>query len=109
MKVDNIKPHVDLFGFPVRHGLSIVPVKEIFTSQAGPMDLFDWFRDYDVRFFTSSSNSYVVRLRPLNTQSPLIDVVFLHETGAGAARFIEVLEGNHGLQKRSPPLADTAQ
>ena len=74
MKVDNIKPHVDLFGFPVRHGFSIVPVKEIFASQAGTMDLFDWFRDYDVRFFTSSSNSYVVRLRPLNTQSPLIDV-----------------------------------
>ena len=41
-------------------------------------------------------------LRPLNTQSPLIDVGFLHETGAGAACFIEVLEGNDGLQKRSP-------
>ena len=31
--------------------------------------------------------------------SPLLAVTF-HETGAGAARFVEVLEGNHDLQER---------
>ena len=33
------------------------------------MDLLDWFKDCEVGYITSSSNSYIVRLRPLNTQS----------------------------------------
>ena len=33
--------------------------------------------------------------------------VFIHEPGAGAAWCVEVLVGNHGLQKRPPPLAVT--
>ena len=34
----------------------------------------------------------------------LLDVVFLHEKGSGAAWLVEPLEGNSGLQKRCPPL-----
>ena len=48
--------------------------EETFTSQIGPMDFFDWFSDYEVGFFTSSLNSYIVRLRPLNTQSRALPV-----------------------------------
>ena len=35
----------------------------------------------------------------------LRDVVFSHETG-DAACFVEVLEGNHGLQERCLPFAE---
>ena len=35
----------------------------------------------------------------------LRDVVFFHETG-DAACFVEVLEGNHGLQERCLPFAE---
>ena len=33
------------------------------------------------------------------SSSPMLTVTF-HETGAGAARFVEVLEGNHDLRER---------
>ena len=36
----------------------------------------------------------------------LLDLVFLHETGAG---LVEILVGNHGLQKRSLPISDKAR
>ena len=36
-------------------------------------------------------------------------VVFLQESGAGAALFVEVLAGNHGVQLRFLSLAETAR
>ena len=54
MKVDNIKPQVDPSVFPVRHGVSV-----LFPSRLLNFGLRHW-------------------------PSFLLDVVFLHETGAGA-------------------------
>lgn len=54
-------------GHETTGGLSIEQVEEIFTSKVGSMDHFDWFMDYNVGFFTSSLDSYIERLRSLNT------------------------------------------
>ena len=52
--------------------LSIEQAEEIFTKQAGSMDHFDWFKDYNFLFFTRTFGSYIERFTEsvfVNTKS----------------------------------------
>ena len=60
----------DKLSMPQPHGcggLNFEYTEELFTSQVGSMDQFDWFKDFNVGFFTTCLASYIERLRPFNT------------------------------------------
>ena len=53
--------------------------------------------------FVRASESFWISREIMIYRAFLVDIAFCHEPGAGAVDF---LEGNHGLRKRSQPLAE---
>ena len=84
-----------LGGHVTAGGLSIEHVEEIFTSQVGSMDQFDWFEGYNVGFITRSLASHIERLA-LNTHGvPFSCACLVHRWWSNDGLTSSMHDGHH--------------